>query len=180
MRRLLNHFGLMLCRALKPGAVALVAVAACGVLSAVLAGPALADDMRVPAGASKAWRAECAGCHVAYPPGLLVATDWQRLMAGLGNHFGTDAALTASEVKEITVFLVANAATRFRNEAGGNAPRITQTEWFQRKHRDVPAAAWKDVRVKTASNCMACHTRADADGYSERDIRVPGLEGRRW
>jgi nitrate/TMAO reductase-like tetraheme cytochrome c subunit len=172
MRGLLAHVSVVLSRALRVVACVVVSGAACGV--------ALADDMRVPAAAPKAWRAECASCHVAYPPGLLVASDWQRLMAGLDKHFGTDAALTASEVKEITAFLVANAATRSRNEAGGNAPRITQTEWFQSKHRDVPAAAWKDGRIKTASNCMACHTRADADSYSEREIRVPGLEGRRW
>ena len=35
-------------------------------------------------------------CHVAYPPGLLPAASWQRLMANLPRHFGTDASLDAA------------------------------------------------------------------------------------
>ncbi|MGZ8268326.1 MAG: diheme cytochrome c, partial [Burkholderiales bacterium] len=37
------------------------------------------------------WKAECSSCHVAYPPKLLSAQTWRRLMGGLDKHFGTDA-----------------------------------------------------------------------------------------
>lgn len=139
-----------------------------------------ADTPRLPAQVPKAWRSECASCHVAYPPGLLTAPGWQQLMGGLAQHFGTDASLSAAEVAEIGAFLNQQAATRSRHDSRANPPRITQTEWFERKHREVPRAVWADTRVRAAANCAACHTRADADSYREREIRVPGLEGKSW
>jgi hypothetical protein len=33
-------------------------------------------------------REECAACHSAYPPGMLPAASWQRVMANLPRHFG--------------------------------------------------------------------------------------------
>ena len=51
-----------------------------------LSGPAHADNMAAPRLA--AYTQECAACHLAYPPGLLPAASWQRLMGGLGKHFG--------------------------------------------------------------------------------------------
>lgn len=152
--------------------------AALGLL-ALAAGAACADRLQV-AGAPKSWQAECASCHAPYPPGLLQASDWRRVMAGLSSHYGADAALGEAEVKEITAFLSAHASTRERHASSANPPRITTTEWFQRKHRELPRAAWTDARVKTAANCAACHPQADSGSYSEREIRVPGFEGRSW
>jgi hypothetical protein len=31
---------------------------------------------------------ECGGCHFPYQPGLLSAVSWERIMGGLGDHFG--------------------------------------------------------------------------------------------
>ena len=42
------------------------------------------------------YQQECAACHLAYPPGLLPAASWQRLMSNLPRHFGTDASLDAA------------------------------------------------------------------------------------
>jgi hypothetical protein len=39
------------------------------------------------------FRAECGSCHLAYPPGLLPAASWQRIMIRLEGHFGDDASL---------------------------------------------------------------------------------------
>lgn len=40
------------------------------------------------------YRQECASCHIAYPPGALPASSWQRILGNLQHHYGTDASLT--------------------------------------------------------------------------------------
>jgi hypothetical protein len=119
------------------------------------------------------WKAECASCHVAYPPQLLPAAAWRRIMSGLGKHFGTDASLDAETAAEIGVFLEQNAARGKRARTGGETLRITETAWFRHEHDEVPAATWKRAGVKSAANCTACHTAADRGDFSERNIRIP-------
>src|SRR6476469_2775135 len=88
---------------------------------------ALADQSsRVPL--LPAYRQECAACHVAYPPGLLPAASWQRLMDGLPRHFGTDASLEPAQVRELSAWLAANAATARRAEPPPE-DRITRGAW---------------------------------------------------
>jgi len=118
------------------------------------------------------WKAECGSCHLAYPPSLLSAEAWRRIMAGLDRHFGSDASLDAASAVEIGAFLERNASRRDLGPVDG-APRITQTARFLRKHREVDPALWKSPRVKTASNCTACH-RGAADGdFDEDNVRIP-------
>jgi hypothetical protein len=37
------------------------------------------------------YKDECGSCHFAYPPTMLPAASWERVMAGLGAHFGDNA-----------------------------------------------------------------------------------------
>lgn len=119
------------------------------------------------------WKAECGTCHIAYPPPLLPASSWRRIMSGLDKHFGTDAGLDARTAAEIGVFLEQNAASGKRALAAPDTLRITETAWFQREHRKVPEAIWKHPAVKTLANCVACHTAAEQGDYRERNIRMP-------
>lgn len=107
------------------------------------------------------YKAECAACHVAYPPGMLPASSWRRLVTHLPNHFGTDASLDPAAVKELSTWLSANAATGRRAAESPPEDRITRSAWFTRQHDEVPAATWKRASIKSASNCAACHTGAD-------------------
>src|SRR3989344_466451 len=86
---------------------------------------------------------ECAACHVAYPPGMLPAASWTRLMNGLGQHFGTDASLDEKDVRLIHQWLMANADTRSRASAPVPQDRITRTAWFERKHRHIEPDTWR-------------------------------------
>lgn len=133
-------------------------------------GAALADD--VFAGSNAKWKAECGSCHVAYPAQLLPATSWQRLMKGLDKHFGTDASVDAATAAEIGAFLDKYAGSK-RGIAGETTLRVSETAWFQREHSKVDAATWKNPKVKSAANCTACHTAAEAGDYRERGIRIP-------
>jgi len=119
------------------------------------------------------WQKECGSCHIAYPPGLLPAESWRKVMTNLGNHFGSDASLTPEENHAITDFLTANASNRWR---APTAPeRITETAWFQRKHDDheVRPEIWLRAAVKTRSNCGACHPGAEKGDFEESRIRIP-------
>jgi len=126
----------------------------------------------------KAYAQECAACHVAYPPQMLPAASWARLMGGLDKHFGTDASLDAKDVQQLGRWLQENAD---RHPATPAPPedRITRTARFGRKHRQIEPATWRLPSVRSAANCMACHTGADNGQYSEHALRMPeGLSAR--
>jgi hypothetical protein len=119
-----------------------------------------------------AYQAECASCHIAYPPQLLPADSWRRLMAGLARHFGADASLDAKALAEIGAYLDHNASRRVQVPPAAES-RISATAWFGREHRKVPAAVWNSPGVKSASNCAGCHVQAEKGDFSERSLRVP-------
>jgi len=128
---------------------------------------------KMPAQVNAKFKKECSACHIAYPPGLLPAESWRKMMAGLDQHFGSDASLDAQDSKEITDFLVANASNRW---SGASAPlRISETSWFLREHdgHEINPDVWKNPKVKSPSNCGACHTKADQGDFKERNIRIP-------
>ena len=135
------------------------------------AGAAAASEHRFTA-SDPVWKAECGSCHVAYPPQLLSAPAWKRIMASLDRHFGTDASLDPKVAAEIERFLVSNASRRSETGAGAE-PRITETLWFRNEHDEVASALWRSPAVKSAANCGACHTQAEQGDYSERMLRLP-------
>jgi mono/diheme cytochrome c family protein len=118
-------------------------------------------------------QAECAGCHMAYPAGLLPAASWKKLMTGLDKHFGTDAGLSPQDTKEITDYLVKYASNRWTSSA---APlRITDGEWFKTKHNsnEINPSIWKRESIKSPGNCSACHQGAERGNFNENSIRIP-------
>ena len=96
------------------------------------------------------------------------------MMGDLAHHYGDDASLSPQTAQELTDFLVQHAGDARRTQGAGDPPRITQTRWFQKEHDEVPAAAWRDPRVKSPANCGACHKRAEEGSYREREIDIPG------
>jgi hypothetical protein len=142
----------------------------------VFATTALADSDKLAVPANPKWQAECGSCHLAYPPQLLTAANWRKLMLGLDRHFGANASLDAKESAEILAFLERHAARDGRHQA--NSLRISDTPWFQREHREVPPSTWKQAKVKSPANCTACHVTAERGDWSEHSIRMP--DGRRW
>ena len=122
------------------------------------------------------WQAECASCHMAYPPQLLTAENWRQMMGSLDRHFGANATLDAKEKAEILPFLERHAAQDQRFAV--KTLRISDTPWFQRKHREIQGSAWTHAKVKSRANCTACHVTGERGDWSERSVRMP--DGRRW
>ncbi len=146
-----------------------------GVLAIAAAVPALADEgMRAPV-TDAVTQTECSACHTAYAPVFLPARSWTAVMGDLANHFGEDASLPADKQAGILAYLVANAAdsdTGNKRIMRGINPdatplRITELPWWIRAHDEVGSKRFKSDKVKSASNCIACHQTADQGFYAE-------------
>ena len=127
----------------------------------------------MPAQINATWQQECAACHLAFPPGLLAAASWTKIMAGLDKHFGADASLSPSQASEINAFLMKSASNRW---SAKTAPlRITESAWFKTKHREseVAISVWRRPSVKGPWNCGACHAGAGKGDFNEHSVRIP-------
>lgn len=134
------------------------------------------DDDFYPPVTDRATLEECGSCHIAFPPSMLPAASWRRIMAGLENHFGDDASLEAEASAAITRYLVEHAGDApgqsgklLRGLGAGAAPlRITELPKWVREHDEVPRADWTRKDVGSKANCAACHADAER-GYFEDD-----------
>ncbi|MRJ02696.1 MAG: hypothetical protein C6I05_04520 [Epsilonproteobacteria bacterium] len=123
---------------------------------------------------------ECGACHTLYPPFLLPAGSWKRIMADLENHFGDDASLEEEERRAIENFLVQRSAQNSTKEAAfyilkslqGREPlAITETPFWKEKHSSISQESFKRARSK--SNCKACHRNIEKGMIEDREIRLP-------
>ena len=146
----------------------------------VAVAPAHADSRNMlPRNELAAYTQECAACHMAFAPGFLPAASWTHMMKTLDKHYGTDASLDAATVQQISTWLAANAGTYKRVAEAPPEDRMTRAAWFERKHRKIDSQVWKHASVKSAANCMACHTRADKGNYDDDSVTYPqGLPAR--
>lgn len=158
--------------------VALTAATLC--LALLTLGAAHADSGRsMPRNVPGAYTQECAACHTAYPPGLLPAASWNRVMTGLDQHYGSDASLDAATLRQLNQWLQAHAGTEKRVKEEPTQDRITRSAWFERKHRKIEPTVWKLASVKSAANCAACHAGANQGEFNDKNLRMPdGLDKR--
>jgi hypothetical protein len=131
---------------------------------------------------NQVYEEECGSCHNAFSPTLLPAKSWEKVMAGLGEHFGDDASLPEETSMEISKWLAASSAERAFSEPskkiissmGDAAPlRITETEYWKEKHSDIGAEVYSRKAVSNKTNCAACHPGATSGSFEDRDISVP-------
>ncbi len=122
------------------------------------------------------YQAECGSCHMAYPPGLLSSASWSKIMTNLDDHFGENAELDSETLNTLNDFLMSNSAD---TDATNPPLRITETAYFKRKHRELPARMVTDnPKVGNFSQCNACHAQAEKGYFDEDNIRIPGYG--RW
>lgn len=134
---------------------------------------------------------ECGTCHMAYPPGLLPARSWEKLMDGLADHFGDNAELDPETSAAITRYLVEHAAEHdgsrraakfLRSIPTTDTPlRVTETRYFVKKHDEIPEHMVADnPEVKSFANCAACHRTAEKGIFDDDNARIPGYENARF
>lgn len=135
------------------------------------------------------YKEECGSCHIAYPPGLLPARSWDKVMLELENHFGDNAELDVEIQKFITRLLLTNSADKSdyrrskkfsRSINFNNVPvRISETPYFKHEHDEIPARyVTSNPKVNSFSQCDACHAEAEQGLFNEHDVRIPGYG--RW
>jgi hypothetical protein len=134
---------------------------------------AAGEHARTFASVPPGYQQECASCHIAYPPQLLPPASWQRLIAGLSHHFGTDASVDPATAADLDAWLTAHAGKRKHADTAPPEDRITRSAWFVRKHRGVPAETWTRTAVGRPSNCAACHRDAARGQFDETSISIP-------
>lgn len=126
---------------------------------------------------------ECSECHNLYPPFLLPAQSWKRVMGKLDNHFGeeiTDANISKAQQASILKFLTQNAAetstrevsVKTMNSLGDRRPKaITKTPYWRETHKNIPRAVFKSKKIKDKSNCIACHKGFEEGNLDDMNIR---------
>jgi cytochrome c553 len=139
--------------------------------------------------ANQLYTEECGGCHYAYPPGLLPAASWKKLLNQLENHFGDNAELAKRDRAAILDYLQTNSADKSSNRLSNKIMkslsdeqtpmRITEVPYIKHEHHELPRRIFKtNDKVGSLSNCSACHTDAASGSFSEREINIPGVG--RW
>ncbi|MCW0235366.1 MAG: diheme cytochrome c [Ferrovibrio sp.] len=154
----------------------LVAVALAILLQVMAVMDALAGSKYLPPVTDALTRKACGECHMPFPPGFLPGRSWSALMGGLDDHFGEDAALPPEQAAQIEAYLVQNASNGPNGRGlrdfmrwvapAGTPQRITENPAFLREH-DFPDRVWRDPKVVTKSNCLACHPRADQGWFDD-------------
>lgn len=119
------------------------------------------------------YQQECGACHLAYPPALLPAASWQRVMGSLPHHYGTDASLPPDAALALSQWLASQAGANRRTAEEPAGDRITRSRWFVREHREVAPSTWQLPAVKSAAQCDACHRQAQQGDFNEPNIRIP-------
>lgn len=120
---------------------------------------------------------ECASCHAPFPPQLLAASDWAKIMAQLDRHYGVNASLDPTRRAAIADFLASHSGRAERTDTGAadaQLPRITTSRWFVREHGS------KTPRSGSFADCAACHSGAAGGDYSERGLRRPRDRAKDW
>ncbi len=139
--------------------------------------------------ARKDYRKECSACHMAYPAEFLPARSWAKIMGNLDKHFGENAELDPEDQRDIAEYLNEHASDHSRSRMARwitrsispqRTPlRISETHYFERIHDEVPERLVRNnPKVRSFSNCMACHRGASEGDFDEDRVVIPGA--RRW
>lgn len=150
-------------------------------------------DKEVKAVSLKSYEDECSSCHYAYPPGLLPAASWQKLLApaALAKHFGENIEMKENLRAELLDYAVKNSADKASAKRSqkivasigdGAAPeRITEVAYIRRKHQDIPEKLIKgNPKVVALSQCDTCHTAAKSGSLDDDSVLIPGHGRWRW
>ncbi|MDH5326053.1 MAG: cytochrome b/b6 domain-containing protein [Gammaproteobacteria bacterium] len=140
-------------------------------------GPELPDNAQ--------WREACGECHFAFHPSLLPRRSWEKMFSQQHEHFGEDLDLSEDDAKSLLEFHLKYPAESNLTEPSrkilyytpeNELPlRVSETHYIVKKHKDIEDVYWKHNKVKSKSNCSACHLDANRGTYEDSDMRLPDI-----
>ena len=130
---------------------------------------------------------ECGSCHFPYSPGLLPARSWELHMGRLERHFGESIALDPATHRKVADYLAAHAADR--SEYHGSRLFLERLDPKETPYRLLDVPLYRDmhliirevihlkprIRVRTLTDCGACHQYADRGSFGNDELLIPGL-----
>jgi hypothetical protein len=125
------------------------------------------------------YKKECGACHFAYQPGLLPSGSWERILAGINDHFGVEVVLDPASKEVISAYLKSNSAgrspakqaARIMKGLGNLTPlRITDIPYIRNMHDDISPSILKRDSGGSLSNCSACHKTADKGIFDDDSV----------
>jgi len=128
------------------------------------------------------YKDNCGACHFAYQPELLPYVSWKRILETVDDHFGESFDLDTATKNAISSYLEPNASERSKAKVAvkimkslrSHVPvRITELPYIKDKHHRISADIYKRDSIGSASNCLACHRRAEEGIYDDDYISIP-------
>ncbi|MDA3898445.1 MAG: diheme cytochrome c [Desulfobacteraceae bacterium] len=125
---------------------------------------------------------DCGGCHWAYPPDLLPAGSWDKILTGFEDHFGEPVDIDPESEKAIFEYLKTNAAdyspgklsSKIMRSLGNQTPlRITLVPYILKEHHEIEPDVFKRESIGSLSNCIACHTTAEKGDFDDDNVSIP-------
>ena len=101
-------------------------------------------------------------------------------MSDLENHFGDDASLDEETNQDILSFLIKNSAETSTMEASWNFINsignkdiiaLSKTEYWEKRHKDIPKNVFKNEKIKSIANCKACHSDIEKGVIEDENIK---------
>jgi hypothetical protein len=124
----------------------------------------------------------CGSCHWAYPPDLLPARSWDKILAELEDHFGDAVDLDPESKSTIAEYLNTNAAeqssgklsSKIMRSIGDQTPeRITRIPYILKEHHEIELEVLNRESIGSLSNCIACHTAAEKGDFDDDNVSIP-------
>ena len=143
----------------------------------------------VPYRSDDVYTNECGACHLDYTPGLAPQATWNKILAGLEDHFGEDATVDEATLTHLHTYLAAEAlrpgkpteiSKMLRNLPADPPLRITEFPAFVDAHAQVA----EQLEMSTfpegfLSPCKDCHRDADLGYFDKQDLH-PGYGPSIW
>jgi mono/diheme cytochrome c family protein len=134
------------------------------------------SEVNVPIPAFTPYNQQCNVCHFAYPPGMLPAGSWKKLMESIPQHFTSQVMINIDTQEEISNWLQANAGSLALVAEEPPHHRITQSAWWTKIHLNnpkIPSAVLKKPAVSKGASCVACHQAAARGVFNAKTVQVP-------
>ena len=122
--------------------------------------------------ASALYKDECGSCHLAFAPSLALIEDWLRITSSLSRHFGSDVSVPPQTLAMLETYFKTYGSTREKYKFAPGSLRISDSPWFQRKHRKQRLAEAIGIRttsIRAWSDCMQCHAQAEKGYFGDDD-----------